>query len=112
MMLLLQVATCKQIKLALYSIKVVLGFKNVIKFKLSHLSITSFKLSNHALLIKTALDVTIEDVVITGSAIIIQCLHCNAVKMINMMFKGSVLVIAWPELRWPRRVMSITNFQF
>ena len=66
-----------------------------VNFTLSHLLITSF--SSYAVLIKSVLGVTIEDVIITGSALIIQCLHCNTVKISNMNFVGSVLVIAWPE---------------
>ena len=66
-----------------------------VKISLSHLSILSF--SSHVVLIKNVSDVAIEDVVITGSAIIIQCINCNVVNIMNVVFIGSVLVIAWPE---------------
>ena len=66
-----------------------------VKFTLSHLSISSY--SSHAVLIKSVLGVTIEDVIITGSALIIQCLRCNTIKILNINFVGSVLVIARPE---------------
>ena len=69
--------------------------RNLTKFTLSHLSITSF--SDHAVLLDTVLEVTIENVIITGSAVIIQCLNCNTVKISSVVLRGSVLVIAWPE---------------
>ena len=54
-------------------------------------------LSSATVSIKDILDVTIEDVVTTASAFLIQCLQCNTATISNVLFVGSVLVIAWPE---------------
>ena len=69
--------------------------QNSTKFTMSYLSITS--LSSNVVLLNTVVEVTIENVIITGSAVIIRCLGCNAVKILNVISIGSVLVIAWPE---------------
>ena len=69
--------------------------RNVSNFKLSTLSING--LSKSAVSIRDVLDVMIENVVITSSAFLIQCLQCNNVIISNTLFIGSVLVIAWPE---------------
>ena len=58
--------------------------QNSAKFTLSYLSITSF--STHLILLNTVMEVAIENVIITGNAIIIQCLSCNAVKVSNVIF--------------------------
>ncbi len=69
--------------------------QNSVKYSLFHLSISSF--SSQAVLIKNVTSVAIDGVTITASAIIIQCIRCNAVTISNVVSIGSVLVIAWPE---------------
>ena len=69
--------------------------QDVTNFRLSTLAIEG--LSSATVSTKDVLDVTIEDVVITGSAFLIQCLQCNTATISNILFIGSVLVIAWPE---------------
>ena len=69
--------------------------QNLTKFKLSKLSIEG--MSQYSVSIKQVLHVIIEEVIITGSALIIQCLQCNTVTVSNTQFVGSVLVIAWPD---------------
>ena len=70
-------------------------FQEIINLKLSKLSIVGF--SRNTVSIRNVLNVIIEDVVINGSALLIQCIGCNSVNILDIHFIGSVLVIAWPE---------------
>ena len=67
---------------------------DITNFRLSTLTVEG--LSSTTVSLKDVLDVTIEDVVVTGSAFFIQCLQCNTASISNVLFVGSVLVIAWP----------------
>ena len=69
--------------------------QNVAEVTLYKLSINGF--SNYTVSLKGVIDVKIEDVVITASAFIIQCLGCNTVTILDIHCIGSPLVIAWPE---------------
>ena len=70
-------------------------FQNIAEFKLSKLSVVGF--SSNYISLRNVLYVTIEDVVINGSALLIQCIGCNSINILDIHFVGSVLAIAWPE---------------
>ena len=69
--------------------------QNAARFNMSNLSIDG--LSSSTISLKEVLDVFIENVVIVGSALLIQCVHCNRITALDNLFIGSVLVIAWPD---------------
>ena len=54
-------------------------------------------ISSNTLSIKEVSDVSIKNVVMIGTALLIQCVRCNEVSILNTLFVGSVLVIAWPD---------------
>ena len=72
-----------------------ISVQSVAQVTLYKLSINGF--SNYTVSLKGVIDVKFEDVVITGSAFIIQCLGCNSVTILDIHCIGSPLVIAWPE---------------
>ena len=72
-----------------------ISVQNVAQATLYKLSINGF--SNYTVSLKNVTDVKIEDVVIIGSAFIIQCIGCNTVTILDIHCIGSPLVIAWPE---------------
>ena len=91
----LQLAGSEEGLILLYLHHESITIQNVTRFRLSSLKIDG--MSSATMSMKDVLDVTIEDVVITGSAFLIQCLQCNTATISNVLFVGSVLVIAWPE---------------
>ena len=70
-------------------------FQNIAEFKLSKLSVVGF--STNYISLRSVLNVTIEDLIINGSALLIQCIGCKNINILDIHFVGSVLVIAWPE---------------
>ena len=81
--------------------------QNVAQVTLYRLSITGF--SNYTVSLKNVTDVKIEDVVITGSAFLIQCLGCNTVTILDIHCIGSPLVIAWPEYDLFSKIKAYKN---
>ena len=81
--------------------------QNVAQVTLYRLSITGF--SNYTVSLKDVTDVKIEDVVITGSAFLIQCLGCNTVTILDIHCIGSPLVIAWPEYDLSSKTKAYKN---
>ena len=69
--------------------------QNAASVNISKLSIDG--LSSSTVLVTDVLDVSIENVVLIGTALLIQCVRCNEVTILNTLFIGSVLVIAWPD---------------
>ena len=69
--------------------------QNVTQFTMSDLSING--LSFNCLSVKEVSHVTIKNVVITSSALLIRCFHCNSATVLDTIFIGSVLVVAWPD---------------
>ena len=67
---------------------------NLTECNMYRLSINGF--SNYTISLKNVTDVKINDVVITSSALLIQCLDCNTVTITNFYCVGSPLVISWP----------------
>ena len=72
-----------------------IAVRNTTRFNMSNLSIDG--LSKHYISLKEVLDISIENVVIVSSALLIQCVHCNGVTISDSIFIGSVLIIAWPD---------------
>ena len=70
-------------------------FQKIVNLKLSNLSIVGF--SRNSVSLVSVKNVTMENIVINGSALLIQCIGCNSISIFDIHFIGSVLVIAWPE---------------
>ena len=70
-------------------------FQKIINLKLSNLSIVGF--SRNSVSIRSVYNVILENIVINGSALLIQCIGCKSIYIFDIHFIGSVLVIAWPE---------------
>ena len=81
--------------------------QNLVEVKLSNLSIEG--LSRNTISIKNVLNVTFQDVIITASAFLIQCLGCNTVTILDIHCIGSPLVIAWPEYYLSSKTKAYKN---